>query len=165
MPDDCWPVSCAPGSAQEAWLESELDGLPEDACVLAYWHHPRFSSGYGGVTRDYPETGPLYEALYQHGAELVLNGHAHNYERFQPLDPLGAADAANGITNFVVGTGGRSLFTDPGPQRDTSVTLYTDAFGVLELTLDAGGWSSRFVTDSGETRDAASGTCHGPPTT
>ena len=122
--------------------------LPDDSCVLAYWHHPRFSSGYGGDNQDYPETGAIYQALYDHGAELVLNGHAHNYERFEPLDPAGAPDADNGITDFVVGTGGRSLFTNPGPQHDTSETLYTDAFGVLELTLDDGGWSSRFVTDS-----------------
>jgi hypothetical protein len=163
MPDDCWPVSCASGSEQLTWLTTELDALPNDACVLAYWHHPRFSSGYGGIIRDYPETGAMYDALYQHGAELLLNGHAHNYERFQPLDPTGTANPATGITNFVVGTGGRSLFTDPGTQRDTSETLYTDAFGVLELTLDDDAWSSRFMTDTGETRDAASGTCHGPP--
>ena len=163
MPDDCWPVSCAAGSAQETWLETELDALPDDACVLAYWHHPRFSSGYGGLNRDYPETGPMYETLYEHGAELVLNGHAHNYERFEPVDPAGAADAETGITNFVVGTGGRSLFTAPGDQEDISETLYTDAFGVLELTLGDGAWSSRFVTDTGETRDAAGGSCHAPP--
>jgi acid phosphatase type 7 len=163
LADDCWPVSCQAASGQEAWLRDELDQLPDDACVLAYWHHPRFSSGYGGITRDYPETGPLYEALYEHGAEIVLNGHAHNYERFVAMDPSGAADPADGITNFVVGTGGRSLFTDPGTQRETSATLYTDAFGVLELTLRPDGWSSRFVTDTGETRDAASGSCHAPP--
>ena len=162
-PDDCWPVSCASGSEQLAWLTSELDALPDDSCVLAYWHHPRFSSGYGGINRDYPETGLMYEALYQHGAELLLNGHAHNYERFEPVDPNGDPDADAGITNFVVGTGGRSLFPNPGPQEAISETLYTDAFGVLELALDDGGWSSRFLTDTGETRDAASGSCHGPP--
>jgi acid phosphatase type 7 len=163
MPDDCWPVSCAAGSAQLTWLAGELDSLPDDSCVLAYWHHPRFSSGYGGVNRDYAETGLMYKALYDHGAELVLNGHAHNYERFEPVQPDRTPDAATGITNFVVGTGGRSLFTQPGNEEDISETLYTDAFGVLELTLDEGGWSSRFVTDTGETRDASSGTCHGPP--
>jgi hypothetical protein len=163
LPDDCWPVSCAAGSDQLAWLSGELDSLPDEACVLAYWHHPRFSSGYGGVNRDYGETGPLYEALYDHGAELVLNGHAHNYERFKPVRPDGTPDTGSGITNFVVGTGGRSLFTQPGDKEDISETLYTDAFGVLELTLEEGGWSSRFVTDAGETRDAASGSCHTAP--
>jgi hypothetical protein len=163
MPDDCWPVSCAPGSGQETWLREQLAGLPEDACVLAYWHHPRYSSGYGGITRDYPETGALYQALHEHGAELVLVGHAHNYERFDPMDASGSPDEATGTTQLVVGTGGRSLFADPGPQRETSETLYTDAFGVVELTLGPDGWSSRFVTEAGETRDGSSGSCHPPP--
>jgi acid phosphatase type 7 len=163
MPDDCWPVSCAAGSKQLTWLVGELDSLPDDACVLAYWHHPRFSSGYGGINRDYAETGLMYEALYEHGAEILLTGHAHNYERFQPVQPDGTPDAASGITSFVVGTGGRSLFSDPGPQRETSGTLYTDAFGVLELTLEPDGWTSRFVTETRETRDATSGSCHAPP--
>ena len=162
-PDDCWPVSCAAGSEQEAWLRSELESLPDDSCVLAYWHHPRYSSGYGGITRDYPETAPLYRALHEHGAELVLVGHAHNYERFEPMDADAAVDPATGITEFVVGTGGRSLFTDPGVRRETSEQLYTDAFGVLELTLEPGAWSSRFVTEAGETRDESSGACHPPP--
>jgi acid phosphatase type 7 len=163
LPDDCWPVSCASGSAQETWLEGELETLPDDACVLAYWHHPRFSSGYGGINRDYPETGAMYEDLYAHGAELVLSGHAHNYERFEPIDAAGNPDATAGITNFVTGTGGRSLFTRPGDQEPISETLYTNAFGVLELSLTDGAWSSRFVTDTGEVRDPAAGTCHSPP--
>lgn len=163
LPNDCWPVSCAAGSTQLTWLIGELDSLPDDACVLAYWHHPRFSSGYGGINRDYSETGLMYDALYEHGAEILLTGHAHNYERFEPVQPDGTPDAANGIANFVVGTGGRSLFSDPGPQPETSETLYTDAFGVLELTLEPDSWTSRFVTETGDTRDAAGGSCHAPP--
>jgi hypothetical protein len=163
MPNDCWPVSCDADSDQLRWLMGELDSLPDDACVLAYWHHPRFSSGYGGVNRDYPETGLMYDALYEHGAELVLNGHAHNYERFEAVDAGGNPDADTGITNFVVGTGGRSLFTQPGEPEPISETLYIDAFGVLELTLDADSWSSRFVTETGDVRDETSGSCHAPP--
>jgi acid phosphatase type 7 len=163
LDDDCWPVSCQAGSDQETWLRAELGALTSDACVLAYWHHPRFSSGYGGINRDYPETGALYEALYEHGAEIVLTGHSHNYERFEALDPAGNADPAAGIQQFVVGTGGRSLFRNTGPRRATSQALYTDAFGVLELTLEPGGWRSRFVTDAAAPRDETSGTCHGPP--
>jgi hypothetical protein len=162
-PDDCWPVSCAVGSDQETWLRDELESLPDDACVLAYWHHPRFSSGYGGAHRDHPETAPMYQALHEHGAELLLTGHAHNYERFVPMDAVGDLDLTTGITQFVVGTGGRSLFPNPGPERDDSAQLYTDAFGVQELSLEPGGWSSRFVTETGEVRDETSGTCHSPP--
>jgi hypothetical protein len=163
MPDDCWPVSCAAGSEQEQWLRAELDSLPDDACVLAYWHHPRFSSGWEGSNRNHIETAPLLDALHDRGAELVLAGHAHNYERFEPTDASGVPDAATGVTQFVVGTGGRNLFEDTGPQQAISETLITDAFGVLELTLEDGSWSARFVSEAGETRDAASGACHGPP--
>ena len=138
LPDDCWPVSCAAGSAQEQWLRAELGALPEDACVIAYWHHPRFSSGFGGANQPHPETGPLFEALYEHGVELLLTGHSHNYERLEPVTPEGLPDTATGVTQFVVGTGGRSLHTDPGPQLPISEVLRTDVFGVLELTLAPG---------------------------
>jgi hypothetical protein len=147
-PDDCWPVSCAIGSEQEQWLRGELATLPPDSCVLAYWHHPRFSSGFGGQHQPYPETEPLFDALRDHGAELVLTGHSHNYERFPPSD---------GLTQFVVGTGGRSLHTETGAPLTT--TLRTDVFGVLELTLAASGWSSRFVAEDGSLVDQAAGGC------
>jgi acid phosphatase type 7 len=156
-PDDCWPVSCALGSTQEQWLRAELATVPADSCVLAYWHHPRFSSGFGGQPRPHSETEPLFDALYDHGAELILTGHSHNYERFEPLTPDGAPDSG-GVTQFVVGTGGRNLHV-PGPQLATSETLRSDVFGVLELTLGPTGWSSRFVAESGEALDAAAGSC------
>jgi len=163
LPDDCWPVSCAAGSAQEQWLRTELAALPNDACVIAYWHHPRFSSGFGGANQPHPETGPLLSALYEHGAELVLNGHAHNYERLEPVTPAGVPDP-DGVTEFVVGTGGRSLHTDTGPQLSISEVLRTDVFGVLELTLSPGGYTARFVDENGSTVDESNGTCHPPPT-
>jgi hypothetical protein len=160
LPDDCWPVSCAQGSTQEQWLRAELEALPADACVLAYWHHPRFSSGFGGVNQPHVETEPLFDVLYDHGAELILTGHSHNYERFDPVDATGSADP-QGVTQFVVGTGGRNLHANPGPPQTT--TLRTDVFGVLELTLAPTAWSSRFVAESGETVDEAAAGCHGPP--
>jgi hypothetical protein len=162
LPDDCWPVSCAAGSEQEQWLQGELDALPDDACVIAYWHHPRFSSGFGGANQPHPETGPLFADLYEHGAELVLTGHSHNYERFTPVTADGVPDAA-GLRQFVVGTGGRSLHTDTGPQAANSEVLRTDVFGVLELTLEPGAYSARFVGEDGATVDETSGSCHSPP--
>jgi hypothetical protein len=149
LDDDCWPVSCEVGSDQEQWLRSELATVPAQSCVLAYWHHPRFSSGFGGQHQPHSETEPLFDALRDHDAELVLAGHSHNYERFLPLD---------GITQFVVGTGGRNLHV-PGPQVAGSEVLRGDVFGVLELTLAPAGWSSRFVAEGGETLDTAAGAC------
>jgi hypothetical protein len=162
LPDDCWPVSCAAGSAQEQWLRAELAALPNEACVIAYWHHPRFSSGFGGANQPHPETGPLLSALYEHGAELVLNAHSHNYERLEPVTPEGVPDPG-GVTQFVVGTGGRSLHTNPGPQLSITNVLRTDVFGVLELTLSPGDYTARFVDENGATVDQSSGSCHPPP--
>ena len=149
LPDDCWPVSCAAGSEQETWLRAELAALPPGACVLAYWHHPRESSGFGNAYQPHPETQPLVDALAEQGAALILTGHSHNYERF---------DLGGGLTQFVVGTGGREHHTNTG-QPPLTPTLITDAFGVLELTLSASGWSSRFVAEGGVVRDSALGTC------
>jgi len=156
LPNDCWPVSCAKGSAQELWLRGELERLRSDACVLAYWHHPRFSSGYGSAPQPHRETGPMFRALYEHGAELVLSAHAHNYERFEPRSP-GGRPHERGVTQFVVGTGGKSLHADTAAPQ--TPTLRTDVFGVLELSLGHTGWRSRFVAEGGSTVDAARGDC------
>jgi len=158
LPDDCFPVSCAVGSAQESWLRSELEALPGDACVLAYWHHPRYSSGWGDVPRPHPELSAVWRTLQDEGAELALTGHAHNYERFAPMDADDNLDPS-GLRQFVVGTGGRSLFTDPGPQQPGSERLETSAFGVLEVELRPGAYGFRFVAESGAVLDEGSGTC------
>ena len=162
LPDDCWPVSCAAGSEQEQWLRSELEALPDDACVIAYWHHPRFSSGFSGANQPHAETGPLFADLYQHGVELLLTGHSHNYERLVPVTPDGIPDPG-GVTQFVVGTGGRNLHINTGPQLPITQVLRTDMFGVLELTLEPGAYTARFVGEDGLTADQSSGTCHPPP--
>jgi acid phosphatase type 7 len=162
LPDDCWPVSCAAGSPQESWLRDSLAELPDDACVIGYWHHPLISSGWGGLPRDHPEVQPLYDALYDNGAELALTGHAHNYERFAPVDAAGVPDPA-GVREFVVGTGGRNLFTDPSLPRPTSERLETAFFGVLELTLSEQAYSFRFVAEDGSVVDQGSGACQDRP--
>ena len=103
---------------------------------------------------------PLWDVLYEHGADVVLVGHEHNYERFAPQDPAGRPDPARGIRQFVVGTGGKrhDPFKDPLP---TSEARDADAFGVLELTLRWGGYDWRFVpVDGGAFTDAGSGECH-----
>ena len=161
LPDDCWPVSCAAGSGQEQWLRTELEALPDDACVLAYWHHPRWSSGFGGANQPHIETAPLFEDLYEHGAELVLSGHSHNYERFAPVTSAGVPDAS-GVREFVVGTGGRS-FQAPGPQVANSEVLKTNVFGVLELTLRPDSYGARFIGEDGTVIDESTGSCHPPP--
>ena len=150
-------VSMSAGSAQEIWLRADLAASTKQ-CTLAYWHKPRFSSGtnHGSLS----SAQPLWQALYDFHAEIVLNGHEHNYERFAPQTPTGAADATNGIREFVVGTGGESHYTGMSPIANSQVFNGT-TFGVLKLTLSAGTYSWQFIPVSGQSfTDSGSGTCH-----
>lgn len=151
-------ISMSAGSAQETWLRADLAASTRQ-CTLAYWHKPRFSSG----TKHGNETAaaPLWLALYDFHAEIVLGGHEHNYERFAPQTPDGQADPVNGIREFVVGTGGRSHYNDEGTPLPTSEVFNGTTYGVLKLTLGAGTYSWQFVPVAGGTfTDSGSGTCH-----
>lgn len=147
---------CGGGSAQVAWLTADLAAHPSQ-CVLAYWHHPRYSSGRHGSQAS---TDVLWDTLYDTGAEIVLNGHDHSYERFAPQSDSGQVDPEAGIVEFVVGTGGFTHYEFPHALA-TSRARNNTAFGVLELTLSPGAWSSRFIPIAGQTyTDVSSGTCH-----
>jgi len=146
---------CGEGSAQETWLQADLAANPRQ-CVAAIWHHPRFSSGDHGNNTD---VDAIWRDLVAAGAEFVINGHDHDYERFAPLDATGAVASANGTREFVVGTGGASLraFTtvQGGSEVRNSATL-----GVMKFTLSATGYSWQFVPIAGKTfTDTGSGTC------
>ncbi len=146
---------CQEGSPQEAWLRSELAG--SSGCTLAYWHHPLFSSSDRGGNE---EVRPLFAALYEHGAEVVINGHDHHYERFAPQDPDGVHDPVTGIRQFVVGTGGKSLTGFDGIAPNSEVR-FDDAYGVLHLALYADGYAWTFVPEAGEQfTDPGTGVCH-----
>jgi hypothetical protein len=145
-----------PGSAQEGWLRAELAAHPV-ACTLAYWHHPRFSSG--TVHGSDPDMQPLWQALYDFGADVVLAGHEHNYERFAPQDPSGTADPARGIRQFVIGTGGRSLYPF-GRTIANSEVRNNDTYGVLKLTLHPTSYTWEFIPGAGRTfQDAGNAPC------
>jgi hypothetical protein len=152
---NCSPVGgCGTGSPQERWLRADLAAHPK-ACTLAYWHHPRFSSG---QYADNPALQPLWQALYDYRAEIVLNGHDHNYQRYALQDPAGRADA-NGIREFVVGTGGKNHYAaDPPPVANREVAD-GQTYGVLKLTLHAQNYDWRFVPESGSFTDSGSGSC------
>ncbi len=148
-------LKCSSESEQARWLREDL-AASNARCALALLHQPQFSSGQHGDDR---AVGPLWDALYAAGADLVLDGHDHDYERFAAQDPDGRADAARGITEIVVGTGGAELepFTDV---RANSTVRIDDTYGVLELTLRADSWTFRFVAVDGTVHDQGSGTCH-----
>ena len=144
------------GSEQEQWLRADL-AASTATCTLAYWHRPRFSSGSHGSSA---ASAPLWQALYDAGAEVVLVGHDHNYQRFAPQTAAGDRDDARGIREFVVGTGGGSHYTFVTPIANTEV-FNTDTYGVLKLTLYVERYVWEFIPVTGGTfRDAGVGTCH-----
>jgi Big-like domain-containing protein/calcineurin-like phosphoesterase family protein len=150
-------VSMSAGSAQEQWLRADLAASSKQ-CTLAYWHKPRFSSGttHGSLSA----AQPLWQALYDYGAEIAIAGHEHNYERFAPQTPTGAADPTKGIREFVVGTGGVSHYTGFSKIPNTEV-FNGSTWGVFKLTLGAGTYSWQFVPVAGASfTDSGSGQCH-----
>jgi acid phosphatase type 7 len=151
-------LRCGPGSPQGRWLEKDLAASDEEACTLAYFHHPLFTSGSyrPGIKR----VERLWEILYAGGVDVVLNGHDHNYQRFAPQDPQGRADPEDGIREFVVGTGGRSNYQISQPIANTEV-YNDDTFGVLELTLHPKSYDWKFVPVAGDTfTDSGVARCH-----
>jgi len=149
-------ISMSAGSTQEQWLRADLAANPK-RCVLAYWHHPRFSSGSHGSSTS-PQ--PLWQALYDFDADVVIVGHDHNYQRFAPQTPSGVADPARGIRQFLAGMGGRSHYTFSTPIANTQA-YNTDTDGVLKLTLFADSYTWEFIPVAGKTySDSGSGSCH-----
>jgi hypothetical protein len=153
-------VRCGPGSPQREWLKEDLAAnADEERCTLAYMHHPRFSSGVEhGSTANLE---PLWEVLYEAGADVVLSAHEHNYERFAPQDPYGVADPERGIRQFVVGTGGGKGTYPILDSLSNSEVHNDDTYGVLKLTLHPEGYEWRFVPVEGARfTDSGSARCH-----
>ena len=149
-------ISVESGSPQEQWLRSDL-AAHRVACTLAYWHHPRFSSGSVHGSDSFVQ--PLWQALYDYGADVVLVGHEHNYERFAPQDPSGNADPRRGIRQFVVGTGGRSHYPFGIPIANSEVRN-ADTYGVLKLMLHSTSYTWEFLPEAGKTfKDSGDADC------
>jgi len=186
-----------PGGCTGPWIASELEWLKNDlaanhsACTLAYWHQPVFSPTNGIAVPEGPTAQQFWQLLYEHGADLVLNGHDHLYGRYRPLDPSGKYDPKRGIREFVVGTGGETLdpvvtttvtsgagetnMEDPSGNPNfnaENLEAGTGEFwGVMGLTLNPNGYAWDFesaLKDPAQTTGPASfsdkgvGTCHGP---
>ena len=151
---------CGPGSAQYNWLNNDL-ATHTGKCILAAWHHPRWSSGqFGGFTI----SASWWDLLYQYKADIVVNGHNHNYERFNLINPSEQA-ASDGIREFLVGTGGA-----PGPtytyaehplDPNEAIRNQSGLYGVLQLTLNSSSYSWKFLPADGYTfSDSGTTACH-----
>jgi hypothetical protein len=150
---------CDAGSAQETWLRADLAANPA-TCTLAYWYAPRFSSGRHGSD---PAYSAFWEDLSAAGADIVLNGHDHDYERFAPQTPDGER-SPDGIREFVVGTGGVGHEAMPRHRERHSLVANDKTFGVLELSLRPASYRWRFVAEKGHRfSDSGTGSCHPSP--
>jgi hypothetical protein len=146
-------ISMEAGSSQHSWLRKDL-AASKTRCTLAYWHKPRYTSG---KYDDFTSTTPLWQLLYADGAELVLNGHDHNYQRYRPMDPHGQTDTGRGIREIVVGTGGAGLYSLGSDSRREAAQ--DRAHGVLEVTLRPEGYDWTFHPVSGSFRDSGAASC------
>ncbi len=148
---------------QEAWLKKDLADNSK-LCTMAYFHRPLFSSAY---RQGAPEIRPIWNILYENKVDLVLSGHDHHYERFEPLTPAGVLDETNGIEQILVGTGGATLrgfksrfgFSAPPPSSH-SLARIQGRFGVLKLTLGSSEYRSAFIEVDGRVWDPSGRKCH-----
>ncbi|MBI3288563.1 MAG: metallophosphoesterase [Elusimicrobia bacterium] len=175
---------CGTFSAQGIWLRKDLE-KPEHKtrCTLAIWHHPLFTSAKGtAVSEDEDEAGDLsdghrespemrdfWQILYEHGAEIVVNGHNHFYERFAPQTAAQKLDPERGIREFIVGTGGKNLIIESKKKRDNpfpnvrknSEVRNPDTYGVIKFTLKPDSYAWQFVPAEGKTfADSGEAACH-----
>jgi len=149
-------VSVSSNSPQVRWLRQDLAANPA-TCTLAYWHEPRFSSGEHGNSA---QMQPLWEALYEAGADVILVGHDHNYERFAPQSPDGRAEPRRGIRQFVVGTGGTRLRGMQSRVANSEVRN-SNTHGLLKLVLHPNSYQWEFIPVAGQSfTDKGTGQCH-----
>ena len=152
-------TNCSEDTGRCSWIPNEVRWLRRDLnshparCTVAYMKAPLFSGGFGAT----PQVRPLWKVLQTHHVDLVLAGHAHNYQRFVPLTP-GGLRFSRGITEMIAGTGGDSLFSLSGARHQAA--RINQHFGVIRLVLGGGRWSSQFVTEKGQALDRSGGTCH-----
>jgi hypothetical protein len=143
------------------WLRRELEAQPAE-CTVAYFHHPRFSSGSHGTLPTVPVVADFWRELYGVGADVIISAHEHFYERFAPQKPDGTLDPQFGLRQFVVGTGGAPL-TQPVRRLVNSETVLS-SHGLLRLTLQGQSYRWDFLSADGVAiLDSGSGACHGRP--
>ncbi len=155
---NCGAVGCASGGVQETWLKNDLAANTQ-LCTLAVWHEPYYTSS--SVVAPATDMQPMWIDLYNANADLILDGHAHNYERFAPQDPYGNLDTARGIIEIIAGTGGDALSGFNSTPAPNSLVRNDTTFGVLKVTLHASSFDWQFIPIAGSTfTDSGTQACH-----
>jgi hypothetical protein len=158
---DCWRVGgCEINETQAEWLRRDLRNHGA-LCTLAYWHRPPFSSGRYGDPEDTGRVRPLWRVLYEEGADVLLTGHEHSYERFAPMNADGERDEQRGVRLIVVGTGGGNLRRFKYDPLPTTEVRNDETWGVVKLTLYPTRYKWEFIPVAGTSfTDSGSGVCH-----
>ncbi len=150
---NCYVIGCGPNSQQVKWLKNDLR-RSKSACTIAFFHHPRFASGEHG---NYSALKHIWTVLQNNKVEVALAGHDHNYERLSPALSNGKA-SRTGVTQFIVGTGGKSL-RPMGKTSPLSVLSDNTNYGALELSLWGNSLDWSFKTTTNGVLDSGSLAC------
>jgi hypothetical protein len=156
-------AAAAQSSAQLAWLDQDLATHPS-RCLAAIWHQPAYSND--PLHGDDPTMQVYFRRLHDAGADLVLNGHVHGYERWAELSANGLPEAG-GTREIVSGLGGANI-TAVDTGRPGQEVTYDANYGLLKLTFTATGYSWAWLNApddtspgvTGQLTDTGSGSCH-----
>jgi hypothetical protein len=150
------PKEMGVGRPEYNWLARDL-ALNLSQCTLAFMHAPRYSIGSEGGT---PRLGPIWSLLANYQADLILTGHDHNYQRWEPIDSSGNPDPA-GITQFVVGSGGHGIrpFISSDTRLVKGVDRVQDAIGALRLELYPNRATYEYINVNGVVLDSGEIEC------
>jgi hypothetical protein len=140
------------------WLTADL-AADRKPCTLAFWQDPYWTRPTASHMRE-PNVRPWVEALYDDGADVVLQASNHDYQRFAPQNPRDDRDPAHGLRAFVVGTGGVGHYGFTGSAANVEASDET-THGALKLVLhpNAYDWEFEPAAD-GSFTDAGSDSCH-----
>jgi len=151
------PLQASGGIDQIMWLKDDLQ-VNNAKCTMAIWHYPVFTSGPSNGSPESRVMRETWQVLFDAGADLIVNGHDHLYERFAPQSPDGRRNETTGITEIIVGTGGAPLYDFSGSTANSAAQMRS--YGLLKLTLQATSFDSVFLPVAGAPYDQYHGTCH-----
>ena len=130
------PDGVTGGSTQAQWLKSRL-AASTATWKLVYFHHPPFSSRTSWTNLQWP--------FREWGADAVLSGHAHIYERV----------LKDGFPYFTNGLGGESLGSF-STAIEGSIVRFGSDYGAMRVTAGSSRVTFEFITRRGVVVDSYS---------